>query len=161
MFRALSHQIFGSAAHHRVMRDVVVDYMRRNSGEYCVLFDAAPAFDDYCGAMGRDGTWGDELCLHAAAHCLGVDIHVITSNAQRWHLVFRPLGDEPNESRRAHIFLTYVFPVHYDDVQRLSPFGELWQELRGRLDRLVAEEAEWVELAPSRDPSEDSWVNIG
>ena len=75
---------------------------------------------------------GDELTLKAAVDRLGVRIHVVTSNADNWHLVYTPETTQvaplpremPFEYRRL-LFLTYISPVHYNslipDRTRASP----------------------------------------
>ncbi|RNF16822.1 uncharacterized protein Tco025E_05402 [Trypanosoma conorhini] len=130
LFRCLANQLFGSPGDHALLRRLVVDYMRRRAQGYSVLFDGEAEWQEYLREMRRDGVWGDELCLNAAARCFRVNIHVITSDAARWHLVFQheelrgarsavaSLAAQPATPERNSIclFLLYIAPVHFNDV---------------------------------------------
>lgn len=102
LFSALAHQLFGTERHHSLVRSMVVSYMRENEEEYSILFNGSEEWISYICSMRETGTWGDELCLNAAARCFRVNIHVITSDAERWHIVFQNenLG---NSRRRMHV----------------------------------------------------------
>ena len=58
----------------------------------CVTDRNIVAFSQYVARMRMAGTWGDEICVHAAARLFTVRIHVLTSDYpnSRWHLVFQP-----------------------------------------------------------------------
>ncbi|KAF8300111.1 putative OTU-like cysteine protease [Trypanosoma cruzi] len=142
LFRGLANQLFGQPGNHMLLRRLVVDYMRQRAESYSVLFDGEAEWDEYLRNMQQSGVWGDELCLNAAARCFHVNIHVITSEASRWHLVFQhdELGasqsivrlekEEVEKEKRDEaaaislpptqnsicLFLVYMAPVHYDDV---------------------------------------------
>ncbi|KAG5492552.1 hypothetical protein JKF63_01130 [Porcisia hertigi] len=89
LFSALAHQLFGEPKRHQLVRSLVVAYMEDHREDYSILFDGEAEWRDYLSAMKVLGTWGDELCLNAAARCFRVNIHVITSDAERWHIVFQ------------------------------------------------------------------------
>ena len=71
--------------------------------------------------MSRDGEWGDELTLTAAANHFGVTVHVLTSDPEHFYLTYVPaagiggsgMGSEGSGVEK-HAFLLYRAPVHYD-----------------------------------------------
>ncbi|CCW71954.1 unnamed protein product [Phytomonas sp. Hart1] len=89
LFASLAHQLFGKAHLHHIIRSCIVAYMRENESDYKVFFNGENEWQQYVSDMRKSGFWGDEICINAAARCFCVDIHVITSDATRWHLVFR------------------------------------------------------------------------
>ncbi|KAG8343446.1 putative OTU like cysteine protease [Trypanosoma vivax] len=158
MFRALSNQLLGRPDFHLIVRRLVVEYMRDYSCNYKFLFDGEEEWNAYLNKMSQSGYWGDELCLNAAACCFHADIHVITSSATRWHLVFRYgtlRGDRrasqcgeaavkarKPESKSICLFLVYLAPVHYDDITpRCSQEVSLKSKLFGRLIEMLKEES--------------------
>ena len=75
--------------------------------------------------------WGDELTIRAAADAFGCTVHVLTSDAENWHLRYTPAGmarqpslasaelaDGSGAGRR--LFLTYISPVHYNCIRRTT-----------------------------------------
>ncbi|KAK7198173.1 OTU-like cysteine protease [Novymonas esmeraldas] len=89
LFSALANQLFGQPRLHYLVRSLATAYMSEHSADYSILFDGAAEWRAYLAAMKEQGTWGDELCLNAAARCFRVNIHVITSDRERWHIVFQ------------------------------------------------------------------------
>ncbi|KPI86909.1 hypothetical protein ABL78_4043 [Leptomonas seymouri] len=89
LFRSLANQLFGQPQLHFLVRALVVTFMERHSEDYAILFDGEAEWRNYYYSMKEQGTWGDELCLNAAARCFHVNIHVITSDHDRWHIVFQ------------------------------------------------------------------------
>ncbi|KAG5466720.1 hypothetical protein LSCM1_00894 [Leishmania martiniquensis] len=89
LFSALANQLFGQPRLHYLVRSLATAYMSEHSEDYAILFDGAAEWKKYLSAMKEQGTWGDELCLNAAARCFRVNIHVITSDQERWHIVFQ------------------------------------------------------------------------
>ncbi|AYU82939.1 Hook complex subunit [Leishmania donovani] len=159
LFRALANQLFGQPRLHYLVRSLATAYMSEHSEDYAILFDGPAEWKKYLTAMKEQGTWGDELCLNAAARCFRVNIHVITSDQERWHIVFQhdQLGRtrtvRSDEDARTNnmaqtltsyegvsLFLAYLSPVHYDDITPLPvahlQLGELLSgELNKRMKR--------------------------
>ena len=113
-FRALAQQVFGDdVKYHAGVRKAIVERMRADEAFFGAMFDGADELDAYLATMAMPRTWGDELTLRAAADAFGVSVHVITSTETNWYLRYDPSdGSTP----KAHAFLTYVSPVHYDAV---------------------------------------------
>ena len=65
------------------LRLAVVDYLRPLGRLFGPSMESrfAGRYQDYCDQMSRDGVWGDQLCLVAAAHILPRPIWVITDSA--------------------------------------------------------------------------------
>lgn len=102
LFAALAHQLFGNRQLHALVRSCVVEYMRRNPEDYSLLFDGTDEWEAYVSKMRSSGVWGDELCINAASRCFCVNVHVITSDPVRWHMVFEhdELGSSQSNLRQ-------------------------------------------------------------
>ena len=92
-FRSLATQLFNEPELHMLVRHVVTEHIARHSSIFECLFDGADEFVAYVEGMKQSGTWGDELTLRAAADSFGCHVHVVTSEAKRWHLHFKPTDD--------------------------------------------------------------------
>lgn len=114
LFNSISCQLFGSARQGVVVRNLIVDYMHHHREEYSMLF-SKDEWMTYLQHMSAPGYWGDELCINAAARCFRVNIHVITSDAVRWHMVFRykELGSTqaPHDKTPSSSFTTPIATV--------------------------------------------------
>lgn len=155
LFSALANQLFGQPRLHYLVRSLATAYMSEHPEDYAILFDGAAEWKKYLTTMKEQGTWGDELCLNAAARCFRVNIHVITSDQERWHIVFQ--HDQLGRTRTIHsdeasratsvaqtfttyegvsLFLAYLSPVHYDDITP-SPVAhlQLGELLSGELNK--------------------------
>ena len=116
LFRALSQQLYGSQEYHAAVRAAIVERMRSEEAFFGAMFEG-DEFDKYLRAMARRRTWGDELCLRAAADWYGVLIHLVTSTSENWYLRYEPAASPPNK----HCFLTYISPVHYEAFVATPP----------------------------------------
>ena len=76
LFRALSDQIEGSAKHHGKYRDEIVAFMRRDEERFKWFVEDDEDWDDYLVRLGRDGEWGGNLELVAAANLRSVNVFV-------------------------------------------------------------------------------------
>lgn len=120
-FRALSHNLYGSDAHHLAVRHAIVDHMRLQAGFFSVMF-AEGEFEPYLALMSSERTWGDEITLRAASECFGCAVHVLTSHGQHWYLKYHPHSDAGQELEPTkHLFLEYVAPIHYDAFTLKAP----------------------------------------
>lgn len=113
-FRAVSQELFGTQQHHATVRAEVVAHMRRQEAEYRSLFDEGE-WRTYVAQMARDGEWGDELTLKAAADAFQVKIHVVTSTNNNWYLMYQP--DKTDRKMGRELFLTYIAPIHYNALE--------------------------------------------
>eukprot|EP01062_Namystynia_karyoxenos_P055051 TRINITY_DN4573_c3_g1_i1.p1 TRINITY_DN4573_c3_g1~~TRINITY_DN4573_c3_g1_i1.p1 ORF type:complete len:1000 (+),score=170.64 TRINITY_DN4573_c3_g1_i1:82-3000(+) len=117
LFRAVSLQLWNSQRQHEQLRQAVVNHIRGNMSEYGSLFLDDAELDSYLQRMARSGSWGDEVCLRAAADLLGVSIHVVQSTEGSWYLCYEPQGSaEGQGGAERHVFLSYLAPVHYNGV---------------------------------------------
>jgi hypothetical protein len=124
-FRALALLLFGCAERHACVRAAVVAALRARADAFAPLFDTPRAFAHFCNDMACAATWGDELTLAAAADAFGVEVHVVQSTEENWHLCYTPpeapqpaaaaeAGHAAGKTRR--VFVAYIAPVHYDAI---------------------------------------------
>mmetsp|Transcript_84561 Transcript_84561/g.213250 ORF Transcript_84561/g.213250 Transcript_84561/m.213250 type:complete len:385 (+) Transcript_84561:76-1230(+) len=109
-FRAISQELFGTQTYHASVRAKIATYMRDHASEYRTL-----VHDEEIQRFGRDGVWGEEVTLAAAAHAFGIKVHVITSSiGENWHLEYS-FGGVSELGRE--VFLTYLAPLHYNALE--------------------------------------------
>uniref|UniRef100_A0A061RL72 Otu-like cysteine protease domain-containing n=1 Tax=Tetraselmis sp. GSL018 TaxID=582737 RepID=A0A061RL72_9CHLO len=111
-FRAISHQLYDTPSWHVLVRRKVVAQMKQDSDYYRGFL--AEEFESYAEEMSRTGTWGDELTLRAAADCLGITIHVVTSDPENWYIVYEP----KERLLEKEAFLSYIAPIHFNSITK-------------------------------------------
>ncbi|KAL8140614.1 hypothetical protein V2J09_006635, partial [Rumex salicifolius] len=114
-FRSLSDQFYRTTAHHKFVRQQVVDQLTSNRDHYegYVPMD----YDEYLEKMSKGGEWGDHVSLQAAADSYGVKIFIITSFKDTCYIEILP---KVEKSKRV-IFLSFWAEVHYNSIY---PRGE-------------------------------------
>lgn len=122
LFRACAAQLYGDAPgeQHPLVRQRAVAEMRRHDDRYMPFFCSTEEFEAYLAEMSAPSTWGDELVLRAIADSYGAMVHVVTSNEDNWYLVYSPeppSGEQKPCASGLHIFLTYLFPIHYNGFE--------------------------------------------
>ena len=71
-----------------------------------------PSWPEYLGSMEKDGTWGDNLVLLAAANCYRTDIRVVSSLGRE--VFISPDGPVANTSP---LVLGHIHEEHYVSLQ--------------------------------------------
>ncbi|CUI14536.1 OTU-like cysteine protease, putative [Bodo saltans] len=129
LFRAISDELFGQPLLHQVVRHLICSYMASPEarGGYSLYFESDSVYDGYLQRLAQEGTWGDELCIHAASQLFHTTITVISSMETYWSQTFQaPLeGNDDDEARTSstnnkqpiRIFLAYTNPVHFDSIR--------------------------------------------
>eukprot|EP00668_Euglena_longa_P046272 GGOE01061956.1.p1 GENE.GGOE01061956.1~~GGOE01061956.1.p1 ORF type:complete len:506 (+),score=108.54 GGOE01061956.1:26-1519(+) len=111
-FRAMAHQLCGSADHHLWVREQVVEHLTRHRADFTAYFDGEVELTQYLDSMARND-WGDEITLRCFADAFGVVVHVVMSTGNPWHRSWEP-SDATTGSR--HVVISYLSPVHYNSV---------------------------------------------
>lgn len=134
-FRSLSFGLYGTPAHHSRVRAAAVDCLRRRRPQFEAFL--GEEFGAYAREMARQGVWGDELTLRAAAEAFGVCINVVTSDAANWFMRYVP----EHAIVRREVFISYIAPVHYNAIVRrprgAAPFLRSMSSLGRRNSRIV------------------------
>lgn len=126
-FRALAANFWGDEEHHSAVRQASIRYLTRHATRFQVYFETTSEFYKYLRDMAQPGTWGDELTLIAAVQAYGCPVHVVTSEAERWYLIYQPPADFvvdpwvavcpqglPLPKRNRIAFLSYISQKHYN-----------------------------------------------
>ena len=111
LFRALSDQIEGSAKHHGKYRDEIVAFMRRDEERFKWFVEDDEDWGDYLARLGRDGEWGGNLELVAAANLRSVNVVVHQLEAPKFEIC----ADDNSATRTVH--LSYHGEAHYNSVR--------------------------------------------
>ena len=99
LFRALADQVEGSAKHHGKYRDEIVAFMRRDEERFKWFVEDDEDWDDYLARLGRDGEWGGNLELVAAANLRSVNVVVHQLEAPKFEIT----ADDNAATRTAHL----------------------------------------------------------
>ena len=71
LFRALAHQTFGDQMYHAQMHKSLVKLINDNMEKYKPLYmGRRKPFSEHVNCMLKDGIWGTQLEIQAAADCL-------------------------------------------------------------------------------------------
>ena len=92
------------------MRKTIIAYLRSHEDAFAVFVGDAAEWRGYLSRMAVDRSWGDELTLQAACATYAVDIHVVTTEAENFHLHYCA------PAARRRLFLSYIAPIHYNVV---------------------------------------------
>eukprot|EP00667_Euglena_gracilis_P005836 EG_transcript_5877 len=111
-FRALAHQLCGSADYHEWVRLQVMEHLSRHREDYMAYFDGEQDLAHFLEGM-ANGEWGDEMTLRGFADTFGVVVHVVMSTGSPWCRTWEP-ADVTAVTR--HVVLSYLSPVHYNSV---------------------------------------------
>lgn len=166
LFRSIADELFDDPQLHQVVRHLICSYMSSAATareSYGMYFETPDAYDGYLQRLAQDGTWGDELCIHAASHVFHVTITVISSTESYWVQSFQaPMtesgggdtGLEPHSHPSHRIFLAYTNPVHFDSI-RLDGSGQeeegsdhrgtMIGQLLNSLNEALTEERQWTD----------------
>ena len=94
LFRALAHQAFGDQMYHAQMRKALVKLISDNMEKYKALYmGRRKLFSEHVNCMFKDGMWGTQLEIQAAADYLGLPIYELmycsATNSHKW-IAFKP-----------------------------------------------------------------------
>ena len=90
----------GLALEHSKLRAEIVAYLRGFGSEFKPWFDTHfQSYDADLAAMSRESTYGDDLCVQAAAHLMMRPIHVISDIADEAYseTIFHHHGPSPKQ----------------------------------------------------------------
>lgn len=122
LFRACSHELFGSQEYYNFVRQQAVVYMQTHPDQYSVYCGSDAEFQKYLYNIAQDRRWGDELVIRAVCDRFAVEIAVVTSNSENCYLHY-----QPSTTPECCLFLSYIDPIHYNAlapiVQKQVPVG--------------------------------------
>ena len=109
-FRAVSHQIFGTADYHLDVRAAGMEHLRQHP-EHFIESNIDQSWLQYLSTMCRQGTWCDNIIIQAVSNALNCIIHIIESaeNFAESNVIV-PVGVEG--SLRT-IYIGHLDEIHY------------------------------------------------
>ena len=90
LFRAVSHQLYGTQNYHYQVRAAGVQFMTNNPERF-IESNTEDSWLQYITAMACDGCWADNLIIQALANVFLANIHITES--------------DPNFSEYTYIYL--------------------------------------------------------
>ena len=136
-FRALSHQLFGDAESHQIVRQAATDQVLRNPELYTESL-INNDIQHFVLSLSKDREWADNHEIQAAADVFGVSIEIINSNSVSFAPVTVLPQGIPQNLVNKRIILGHIDQVHFVSTEFNSPFptnswGGYSKRLRKRL----------------------------
>ena len=136
-FRALSHQLFGDAESHQIVRQTATAQVLRNPEIYTESL-INNHIQHFVLSLSKDRKWADNHAIQAAADAFGVSIEIINSNSVNFAPVTVLPQGIPQNLVNKRIILGHIDQVHFVSTEFNSPFptnswGEYSKRLRKRL----------------------------
>ena len=107
LFRALSHQLYGTDEHHLFLWTTLVRYENLN----CSTFETylIPSMNEYsipshCNKLASPGVWGTQVELVATATLTGKPVYLLINSSQRIHAVGSILASYKNRKSEDSIY---------------------------------------------------------
>jgi len=113
LFRAVSDQIYGTDAHHRLIRHACCDYIL-SERDYFVQFVEGEDLKSYAERKRQDGVWADDLEIQALSEIYDRPIEIYAYRAEP----MRTFHEERSGS--SVIRLSYHGNEHYNSVVSLD-----------------------------------------
>ena len=116
-FRAVSHQLYGTAAHHLEVRAVGIEHLRYHPESF-IESNIEYSWLEYLNNMSRQGTWCDNLIIQAVANALNCTIY-ITESAENFaeSNVIHPANIQ---GRPRTIYIGHLDEIHYVSTSPLT-----------------------------------------
>jgi len=114
LFRAVSHQVYGTPDHHRLVRESCMDYME-SERTYFEPF-VVGGFEDYVSQKRRHGVWGDDLEIQAMCEIYDRPAEVMAYDPVLGAKPLRTFHEMDDGRRRPPMILSFYGGGHYDSI---------------------------------------------
>ena len=111
-FRALSHQLFGDAESHQIVRQAATDQVLRNPELYTESL-INNDIQHFVLSLSKDREWANNHAIQAAADAFGVSIEIINSNSVSFAPVTVLPQGIPQNLVNKRIILGHIDQVHF------------------------------------------------
>jgi hypothetical protein len=109
LFRAISHQLYGSDRSHLQLRSQAVDYIQRNADDFTPFLEEP--ISKYVARMSKSGVYGGNLELVALSKLLNLNIVIYQSQSD-------PLVIQSPQSSDKTIYIIYYSYEHYSSTTK-------------------------------------------
>ena len=112
LFRSVSHQLYGTADHHQLVRHKCMEYIQCERNYFHNYI--SESFDEYITRMKQDGEWGDHVEIQAMSEIYDRTIEIYAYR----DVPFKIFNANANINNVNHkvIRLSYHFASHYNSV---------------------------------------------
>jgi len=108
LFRSVSHQVYGDAKYHDVVREKCMDYVEAESSFFANYIDGD--VKDYIQRMRQNGEWGDNVEIQAMSEIYGRRVEIYAYSTEPMKTYQRHLGGS-NPIR-----ISYHCRSHYNSI---------------------------------------------
>lgn len=117
LFRAISHQLYGTDAHHDIVRQKCLDYMEMNSSFFSqFVIGGAELFPVYIAAKRKNGCWGDDPEIQAICEMYRRPAHIWAYDPSVGARKLRTFHEGAGSATSSPICLSYYGGGHYDSL---------------------------------------------
>jgi hypothetical protein len=111
LFRAISHQLYGSDRSHLQLRSQAVDYIQKNQDDFTPFLEEP--LSKYVARMSKSGVYGGNLELVALSKVMNLNIVIYQSQSD-------PLVIQSPQSSDKTIYIIYYSYEHYSSTIKSS-----------------------------------------
>uniref|UniRef100_A0A7S2RLR0 ubiquitinyl hydrolase 1 n=1 Tax=Mucochytrium quahogii TaxID=96639 RepID=A0A7S2RLR0_9STRA len=114
LFRAVSHQVYGSSEYHGLVREKCMDYMESESAYFqpFVVGD----FGDYISKKRQHGVWGDDIEIQAMCEIYDRAAEVWAFDSRDGAKQLRTFHETDHGRSRSPMRLSFYGGGHYDSI---------------------------------------------
>eukprot|EP01083_Nonionella_stella_P200065 733075_1 len=113
LFRSISHQVYGTPKHHKVVRHFCVDYLESESAFFRnYIVGNEEEFEEYCRNMRGDGIWGDNIEIQCMSEMYDRPVEIYAYQDTPMKTYRRP----SQYGKKPPIRLSYHFQSHYNSI---------------------------------------------
>ena len=114
IFKAVSHQLFGTSNVHSDIRPNGIQHLRGNPECLFIKSVTEHSWLEYLSNMSREGTWCDAIIIQAVSNNYNIAIHIIepASNFAELNVV-HPVMDVIETETPQNIYIGLVDEIHY------------------------------------------------
>jgi len=142
LFRAVSHQIYGTEDHHKYIRDKCMDYISLNKNFFKqFIIGGDQTIDQYIEEKRRVGVWGDDIEIHALSEMYDMPIQIYAYS----NTPMRTFSESRNSSGKV-IMLSYHRSSHYNSIVDLDvePSKRIISDSLGTLEELAIAKCSYI-----------------
>ncbi|GBG34546.1 OTU domain-containing protein 5 [Hondaea fermentalgiana] len=118
LFRAVSHQVYGTAEHHRLVRASCMDYMESERAYFePFVVGGAARFGAYIANKRRNAVWGDDIEIQAMCEIYDRPAQVMAYDSHLGAKQLRTFHETTRGRSRPPIILSFYGGGHYDSIK--------------------------------------------
>ena len=131
LFRAISHQVYGTDKYHKIIREKCMDYIEVQKRFFEEFIDGD--FEEYIKKKRKDGIWGDDIELEAISEIYNRPIEIYSGSEKPLRCFHEDKHFDENQYILTPIRLSYHGQKHYNSIIPLEEDNYKFQAYKNSL----------------------------